>query len=179
MIKTEQPAPFYKLTIKESSIPGAGKGLFTEEDIPKGALIVEYWGDTLSMKEIRERYGENIQDAPYIYFISYKKCIDAMYNLEAWARYANDAEGFVVIEGMKNNAIFTNKRGVPYIESTKKIKAGSEILVSYGGDYWKIKKQQMAEQAGLNTKKSKPLNPQKKKSLAPKKKKKKKSTETV
>lgn len=173
-MKKRPEAGDYKLIVKESTIPGAGKGLFTESDIPKGELVVEYTGDVMTMKEVRERYGEEIQTAPYLYFISYQKCIDAMYTPDSLARYANDAEGFVIIEGLKNNAEFTNVRGVPFIISTKKIKAGSEILVSYGGDYWKIKKQQLAEEQGIKPKKSKPLNPKKKKSLAPKKKKKKK-----
>lgn len=167
----------YKLVVKESTIPGSGKGLFTETNIAKGELVVEYTGDILTMKEVRERYGDEIQTAPYLYFISYKKCVDALYNLDAVARYANDANGFVVTEGVKNNSEFANVRGVPYIKATKNIRAGSEILVDYGGDYWKIKKQQLAEEQGIVVKKSKPVAPKKKKSLAPKKKKKPKTPE--
>jgi len=173
-MKTKKIINDYILVVKESGIPDSGLGLFTESDIKRGALILPYEGDILTMKEVRERYGDRIQTAPYLYFVSYKKCVDALYNIEAFARYANDANGFVTYEGVKNNSEFTNVRGVPYIKATKNIKAGSEILVDYGGDYWKVKKQQLAEEQGLSTKKSKPLEPQKKKSLKPKKKKKKK-----
>lgn len=171
-MKTKKIINDYILAIKESQIPNAGLGLYTESDIKKGALIVEYIGDIMTMKEVRERYGERIQDAPYLYFVSYKKCVDALYNIEEFARYANDAEGFEMVDGLKNNSEFTNIRGVPYIKATKNIKAGSEIFVEYGGDYWKVKKAQLGEKMGISQKKSKPLEPQPKKSLKPKKKKK-------
>lgn len=178
-MKTKKIVNNHILVVRDSTIPNSGLGLFTETDIKKGELITEYEGDILTMKEVRERYGERIQTAPYLYFVSYKKCVDALYNMEAFARYANDANGFVTPDGMKNNSEFTNIRGVPYIKATKNIKAGSEILVDYGGDYWKIKKQQLAEEQGLPApkSKSKPLQPKAKKSLKPKKKKKAASTE--
>ena len=176
-MKTKKIVNDYILVVRESTIPDSGLGLFTETDIKKGALIVEYEGDILTMKEVRERYGDRIQTAPYLYFVSYKKCVDALYNLEAFARYANDANGYITPDGFKNNSEFTNIRGVPYIKATKNIKAGSEIFVDYGGDYWKIKKQQLAEEQGISTKKAKPLDPKPKKSLKPKKKKKKKVSE--
>ena len=174
-MKTKKIVNDYILVVKDSGIPNAGLGLFTESDIKKGSLVIEYEGDIMTMKEVRERYGERIQEAPYLYFVSYKKCVDALYNMESFARYANDAEGFEIVEGLKNNAEFTNIRGVPYIKATRNIKAGSEIFVSYGGDYWKIKKQQLAEEQGIDLKNSKPLEPKAKKSLKPKKKKKKES----
>lgn len=177
-MKTKKIINDYILVVKESQIPNSGLGLFTETDIKKGALIVEYEGDIMTMKEVRERYGDKIQTAPYLYFVSYKKCVDALYNIEAFARYANDAEGYEMVAGLKNNSEFANVRGVPYIKATKNIKAGSEIFVEYGGDYWKIKKQQLAEEQGISTKKSKPLEPKAKKSLKPKKKKKSKTVIT-
>lgn len=180
-MKTKKIVNNHILVVKESTIPNSGLGLFTETDIKKGELVTEYEGDILTMKEVRERYGDRIQTAPYLYFVSYKKCVDALYNIESFARYANDANGFVAPEGTKNNSEFTNIRGVPYIKATKNIKAGSEILVDYGGDYWKIKKQQLAEEQGLpapKSPKSKPLDPKPKKSLKPKKKKKKTTVTT-
>lgn len=175
-LKTKKIVNDYILAIKDSTIPSAGLGLFTECDIKKGALILEYEGDILTMKEVRERYGERIQDAAYLYFVSYKKCVDAQYNIDSFARYANDAEGYEVVNGIFNNSEFTNVRGVPYIKATKDISAGAEILVEYGGDYWKVKKDQMAKEKGIIFPKNPPQPPQAKKSLKPKKKKKKKKS---
>ena len=176
-MKTKKILNNHILVVKESTIPDSGLGLITETDIKKGELITEYEGDILTMKEVRERYGDRIHTAPSLSFVSYKKCVDALYNMEAFARYANDANGFITPDGMKNNSEFTNIRGVPYIKATKNIKAGSEILVDYGGDYWKVKKAQLAEEQGLAAPKSKPLDPKPKKSLKPKKKKKKRVVE--
>jgi len=43
-----------KMVIKKSSLPGAGKGLFTTVFIPKGTRIVEYKGQIVSWKEVEK-----------------------------------------------------------------------------------------------------------------------------
>lgn len=135
-----QGVVFFDLYVAESQIPGAGLGLYTRSDIPAGALIVEYAGEVLTIEQCRKRYGDDLPYAPYLYFVSYKKCIDSRDTPEALARYANDANGYVKVKGLKNNAEFINKKKVPYIIATRDIPAGSEILVDYGEDYWGVKK---------------------------------------
>ena len=57
--------------------------------------------------------------------------------VSGFARYANDAEGITVIPGLKNNAEFcTDEDHNIYMCATRSIKAGSEIFVSYGENYW-------------------------------------------
>ena len=56
-----------QLEVKESTIPGAGKGLFTKIFIPKGTRIVEYKGKLTTWKEVENDYKNG-----YIYSINTK-----------------------------------------------------------------------------------------------------------
>ena len=56
-------------------------------------------------------------------------------------RFANDATGFSRIDGLRNNSqyVVKRKKGIRkvFIVASRNILPGSEILVSYGADYWK------------------------------------------
>ena len=121
-----------QLVVKRSTIPGSGKGLFTKEFIPKGTRIVEYKGKITTWKEVKHDNGSN----GYIYYVTRNHVIDARTYTKALARYANDARGMQKIKGVTNNAVYAEDKLKVYIESTKDIPPGSEILVSYGKEYW-------------------------------------------
>ncbi len=124
------------LIVKKSKIPRSGKGLFTTSSIRKGDIIVEYQGEKISWKECEKRDRYHISRAPYLFFVSKHNCLDAEYTMDALARYANDAQGYVRFNGLKNNADYNIIKSKPYIVASRNIKAGGEILVSYGKDYW-------------------------------------------
>ena len=123
-----------QLYVKKSGIPGAGKGLFTKRLIPKGALIVEYKGRRTKWSEVKDEDGRN----GYIFYINRNNVINALPTKKSLARYANDARGMVRIKGVLNNADYTVEGLRAYIEAKKEIPAGSEILVDYGREYWKV-----------------------------------------
>lgn len=123
-----------QLFVKKSSIPNAGKGLFTKKFIPKGAHIVEYKGRISTWKEVKDEDGKN----PYIFFVNRNHVIDGMPNKKALARYANDARGLVRIKGLTNNCDYVLDGVRAIIEAKRDIPAGAEILVDYGKDYWKV-----------------------------------------
>ena len=50
---------------------------------------------------------------------------------------ANDAKGLTKITGISNNCKYEIYKNSGWIAATKNIKAGSEIFVSYGAEYWK------------------------------------------
>ena len=126
-----------QLYLKKSNLPGAGKGLFTKKDIPKGTVIVEYKGRIHTWADIKHEDGKN----GYLYYINSKRVIDAKPFKKALARYANDARGWSRTKGLRNNSEYIEKDKRCFIKSTRKIKAGEEIFVGYGKEYWDTMKE--------------------------------------
>jgi SET domain-containing protein len=119
------------LTVKPSQIPDAGMGLYTEQAIAEGALIVEYTGEITNWAGVKNDW-KNV----YIYFINDDFVINAKNHPETYARYANDAEGLTFVKSLHNNCEFINIEGKVFIKALKNISAGEEIFVAYGDDYW-------------------------------------------
>lgn len=124
--------PIRKVKVKKSVLPGAGKGLFATEFIPKGSRIVEYTGEITTWKDVDHDDGRN----GYIYYVKRNHVIDAGNTRGALARYANDAKGIGRMKGVTNNAEYVEDGLRVFIEATKNIPAGAEILVEYGKEYW-------------------------------------------
>jgi len=123
-----------QLYVKKSTLPNAGKGLFTKKFIPKGTRIVEYKGRTRTWKEVQADEAES----PYIYYVTRNFVIDALNDKKALARYANDARGLERVKDINNNAEYAENGKRVFIEAAKDIPAGGEILVSYGPEYWQV-----------------------------------------
>lgn len=122
------------LKVKRSTLPGAGKGLFTTKFIPKGTRIIEYKGKISSWKDADHQNGGN----GYIYYVKRYHVIDALPRPKALARYANDARGMTKIKGITNNSDYVEDGLRVFIESKKDIPANSEIFVAYGKEYWDV-----------------------------------------
>lgn len=131
------------LVIKNSSLPGAGKGLFTKIDIPKGTRIVEYKGRLQPWKDLKKEDGYNA----YIFRINNRIAINALPYKKAMGRFANDAQGLSRIPGLKNNSEYNVENQSCYIDSIRDIKKGEEIFVGYGKEFWdlirKIRKEKL------------------------------------
>jgi hypothetical protein len=129
------------LYVKKSKIPKSGKGLYTSKDIAKDEIVCEYEGEKLTWKECLARNEAQKGKGGYYFYINSKNCVDAQNTLWAIGRYANDAAGPSRVAGIRNNCKYDVVKGKPYIRATRNIKAGSEILVSYGKDYWDAMKE--------------------------------------
>lgn len=123
-----------QLYVKTSTLPNAGKGLFTKKFIPKGTRIVEYKGRTRTWKEVQKDEDES----PYIYYVKRNFVIDALNDKKALARYANDARGLQRVKDLSNNAEYVEEGVRVFIEASKDIPAGGEIFVGYGPEYWQV-----------------------------------------
>lgn len=140
------------LIIKKSTLPGAGKGLFTKVFIPKGTRIVEYKGKVLTWKAVEKMPDER---NGYVFYFNSRYVLDA-WKYRGFAHYANDAKGITRVEGIKNNSEYDTKGKHCYIVATRDIPAGSEIFVGYGGEYWQAIRynlryeQRKREKAGMN-----------------------------
>ncbi len=125
----------YNLRIKQSSIKGAGKGLFSgSEGFKKDDIISEYSRYDIKKKE-KDMYKhcDSHKCTEYIYCDNLgkkKTCWNAKKSLSVIARYANDSRST-----KKNNAEFTEERGRVFMIANKNIKADSEIFCDYGGNY--------------------------------------------
>lgn len=126
--------------VKKSTLPNAGKGLFATKTFNKNSVIGEYSGENVSEAEIGRRYGKSKHD-------------NVPYGLGA-----NNAKGRVLDSAcrrsvmslansgrsrMQSNAKFSDRikpNGTINVRATKKIKAGAEIKIWYGTDYWRTTK---------------------------------------
>ena len=132
------------LVIKQSTLPGAGKGLFTKKAIPKGTRIVEYKGKITTWKEVDHLDGLN----EYIFYINRNHVIDGSKHKKAFARFANDAKGSKKNSGLINNCKYVVDGSKVFLESKKEILPNEEILAGYGKEYWdtiRVNKKKAAE----------------------------------
>jgi hypothetical protein len=118
MKKSKYTPGDYKLLVKRSI---AGLGIFADEDIPKGACLMEYFGRTLEPKE------EYTINSKYLFEINSKKTIDGSIR-ENKARYFNHS--------CRPNAEADIVKGQVFIMSLRKIKKGEEVLYDYGKEYF-------------------------------------------
>lgn len=134
------PTVNIKLSIRKSGIPGAGDGLYAEQDIPKDELIAYYAGKKVTQKEYNEIYAKK----EHFYMFTMPECanepnypfIDG--DRTHYASKANFAPD--TINGMPaniQNSYFAKLCHAPYIAlyAARDIKKGEEIFVSYGPNY--------------------------------------------
>lgn len=127
------PAKTKQLQVKKSTLPGAGLGLFTKVNLPKGAQITEYKGTIRWWREVKKYDGHNA----YLLRVSRTHAIDAR-SSKTFGRFANDALGLTRVPRLSNNAEYVVHGLRCFIEATRDIQKGEEILVSYGKEYWDL-----------------------------------------
>lgn len=130
-----------QLIIKKSKLPAAGKGLFTKKKIEKGTRIVEYKGKIQPWKEVKHEDGHNA----YLMYINRNTVINAKPTLKSLARYANDANGLIKVEGLRNNCESISEGRKCFIDAKRDIEAGEEILVGYGSWFWLLQRKLIKE----------------------------------
>jgi SET domain-containing protein len=131
------------LVIKKSTLPGSGKGLFTKVDIAKGERIAEYKGKRMTWAEAQKlpdyRNG-------YLFYFTRNNVIDAWGTRKGVAHFANDARGIVRVNGIRNNSEYVTEGAHCFIEASRNIRAGEEILVGYGPEYWQVIRENLREE---------------------------------
>lgn len=133
----------FGVTVKRSTIRGAGLGLFAYKSFNAGDNIVRYTGKKKTRARLDEQYpGDTL--APYAVALSTDPAhvIDSRKTSSGVARYANDA-GYRPNSNRyhrnRNNAEFDeNDDGVIMIKAKRNIPRGSEIFVEYGPEYWNL-----------------------------------------
>ncbi|MFA7315447.1 MAG: SET domain-containing protein-lysine N-methyltransferase [Candidatus Paceibacterota bacterium] len=110
----------YALKVKRAS-PGSGLGLFAEEDIPKGAYVIEYFGRDVPEKE------QYTSKSLYLFEITKKRTIDGTIR-ENTARYINHS--------CRPNCEAEIKKGRVLIFAKRNIKKGEELAYDYGKEFF-------------------------------------------
>jgi len=107
------------------------KGVFAKKDIKKGTRIIEYVGEIITKEESDMRADKVLNDSKEnpekgsVYIFTLNKKFDIDGNVE-WnpARYINHA--------CSTNCEAVNDEDHIWIEATKDIKEGEELLYNYG-----------------------------------------------
>jgi uncharacterized protein len=118
------------LRVKNSRIPGAGKGLFADRDIPKGRRIVEYAKKSNFMPGPVD-LSRSDDRHPYAICLTPRRCWDARSTQSTQARYSNGCD-----KPGRNDVCNAKMTPLGWLVSTRRIQRGDEILFPYGPDYW-------------------------------------------
>lgn len=111
-----------KVQVKRSS---AGLGLFANQKIKKGELVIEYTGETISAAEANRRGGK------YLFELNENWTIDGK-DRQNIARYINHS--------CKPNCYpeLDKKAERVFIYAKKQLTPGEELTYNYGKDYFNI-----------------------------------------
>src|SRR5262245_60141425 len=114
------PPGEYEFSVRRCT---AGLGLFTNEDIAKGACVIEYKGPRIPEKDVEKSRSR------YLFEISPRRTIDGSPRWNT-ARYINHScRPNCEIE-------IDTRRGRVFILAKRAIKAGEELSYNYGKDYF-------------------------------------------
>ena len=123
--KIVQKLPDHHFKIVKVKRGLAGLGLFAGETIKKGEVIIEYIGNILNEEE-----AEKVKTNQYLFEIKKSKTIDGRVRWNI-ARYCNHACEEAT------NAESEIKKGRVFIQATKNIQEGEEIVYDYGEEFYK------------------------------------------
>lgn len=118
----------------------AGLGLFATRKFKRNEIIVHYGGEVVSADEMETRYGCLRNDrgesvtltAPYALGIDKSTHSRDAARVRGAGAYVNSSEG--LRSGVTANARLGNR----YIRALKTIEPGTEILCTYGTEYWQF-----------------------------------------
>ncbi|MGE3540455.1 MAG: SET domain-containing protein [Candidatus Tectimicrobiota bacterium] len=100
----------------------AGQGLFTEQDIPAGSVILPYQGEKIASAERARRLAAG---NAYIFHLNYRYAIDGQ-SLENIARYINHS--------CEPNCTVDRTGDTLWVVACRAIAAGEELSFNYGYD---------------------------------------------
>jgi hypothetical protein len=121
------------LKVKESTIEGAGRGLFAHDPrqgqeailFRKDQTIAEYTGEIIDQTELVDRYAQHT--APYAVQAGADRFIDAACDRCIGSIANTRPRG--------QNVRFSVYRGRVSLKATQNIRNGQEIFLAYGGQY--------------------------------------------
>lgn len=119
----------WALSVRESGIPDAGMGLYTEEDIPACSYIGTYEGVLTKDTNMLSSYSFEVSPRYFIDAREFPRCYIAMVNDARNSSFTYNCEF-----RMRNKREIKNRRIELY--AITHIPKGSELFANYGDDYW-------------------------------------------
>jgi hypothetical protein len=110
------------LSIRNSNIKFAGKGVFTEDCIPSNTFIDLYLGNICFYARCGSYFVE-IDETSGINAISFPRCYMAMINDAHNSQFSNNCEIRINVGNVE-------------VWSIQTIEQGRELFMSYGDDFW-------------------------------------------
>ena len=143
-----------RLGIRLSSIPGAGGGVFAEENVPKNKVVTEYWGRLKDRKEALKMREAKIDT--HLRTLGYSSGASLDGRITEEMRIEDYLEGhrvgsfincppagvqanceYIVKEwdggAVRNGSVFVAQR--VFLQTTRAVLAGEELFVKYGRTY--------------------------------------------
>ena len=129
-----------KLEVKESTIRGVGKGLFTTKGIPAKQVIIEYTGEVLTQAEFKDRYPDENGDYTFEVLADHRngpKYIDANPKIKTAHELSNNSKYINHVDEKIANVMAEEiQDGRVQILSKRAIKPNEELFLYYGDSYW-------------------------------------------
>lgn len=134
---TPNPAMFKAresmLSVRGSTVPAAGLGVFTRVPIKRGTPLGYYTGELITATEEAALYPDPAHPATYVLRVRRSDgghvSVDAA-NVAHWTKYINDPYGNA---RMTPNVSFQDNG---LVVAVRDIPCEAELLVSYGDGYW-------------------------------------------
>uniref|UniRef100_A0A383WPZ8 SET domain-containing protein n=1 Tax=Tetradesmus obliquus TaxID=3088 RepID=A0A383WPZ8_TETOB len=132
------------VVIRQSSISGAGNGLFTGRPFFRNDLITEYCGPiidhqkALKLRKRGKATHVRVLNSQWLYIDGLKQPVTG----QGGASFANDAR-----KASAYNAVFVQRfdrklgRDRVFLKASRDLDAYEEVFVSYGNTYWQTSKQ--------------------------------------
>ncbi|KAK1929078.1 hypothetical protein P3T76_015371 [Phytophthora citrophthora] len=115
--------------VRDSNIPGGGKGLFATKFYPRGSTVCVYSGEVLANEA-----AWKIKDKAYLMKLGDGVYVDALNCPDVLARYINDCRGHR--GGFNVHFQKRPKDGEADVIAMRDIHPGQELYVNYGRLYW-------------------------------------------
>ena len=131
-------AQVWGVELRPSGIPCAGMGLFATRDIPRGVNVAEMLGPRTWHED--EETMDVAGGGSYVIELPGGWTLDSARPTDGFARYANDCRSRDREEGycVGNNAHYAYDEALDmvFVRTSRRVRAGQEICVSYGRLYW-------------------------------------------
>lgn len=134
--------------VAESTIAGAGQGLFSLQVLARGQKVLHYTGSRRDRSDHSDHtYCFRIDETTCLCPAEPKAALESKTETKqsdtaCLAKFVNDVRG----SKFKTNLRWRLQNGRVLLETTRRIQKGEELFVDYGPEYWQDMEQRQRQQ---------------------------------